>query len=96
VSVTDESMPAEITETVEQPAEKPVPVPPIQSRFLFVNVAALRAKQLRRGALPRVAESANPVGALPHKAERTAMQEVREGLVSYELPVQKKPAAGGG
>lgn len=29
------------------PAE---PAPPIQSRFLFVDVAALRAKQLRRGA----------------------------------------------
>ena len=27
---------------------------PIESRFLFVDVAAMRAKQLRRGALPRL------------------------------------------
>ena len=29
------------------------PAPPIDSRFLFVDVAALRAKQLRRGARVR-------------------------------------------
>jgi RNA polymerase Rpb6 len=30
------------------------PAPPISNRFLFVNVAAMRAKQLRRGAKPRL------------------------------------------
>ena len=30
-----------------------VPAPPITSRFLYVDIAALRAKQLRRGARPR-------------------------------------------
>lgn len=59
-------------------AEPEVPEgPPVQveQRFLFVDVAALRAKQLRRGALPRLA------GELPRKAERIAMREVGEGLV---------------
>jgi len=65
------------------------PAPPIQSRFLFVDVAALRAKQLRRGARPRVATGEGP---LPHKAERLAMEEVRRGLVYYDVPPQK-PAA---
>jgi DNA-directed RNA polymerase subunit K/omega len=58
------------------------PAPPIQSRFLFVDVAALRAKQLRRGARPRLGDD---VPQWPHKAERVAMEEVKRGLVSYEV-----------
>ena len=58
------------------------PAPPIQSRFLFVDVAALRAKQLRRGAQPRLGDDAPQ---WPHKAERVAMEEVKRGLVSYEV-----------
>jgi DNA-directed RNA polymerase subunit K/omega len=58
------------------------PAPPIHSRFLFVDVAALRAKQLRRGARPRLGED---VPQLPHKAERVAMEEVRRGLVLYDM-----------
>ena len=69
------------------PAE---PAPPIESRFLFVDVAALRAKQLRRGARPRIDGDEHP---LPHKAERVAMEEVRRGLVSYDVP--SKSSRGG-
>jgi DNA-directed RNA polymerase omega subunit len=58
------------------------PAPPITSRFLFVDVAAQRAKQLRRGALPRI--DRQPAG--PHKLERIAMEEVRKGSVQYTLP----------
>ncbi len=65
------------------PAIPAEPAPPIQSRFLFVDVAALRAKQLRRGARPRIDEEDGP---LPHKAERVAMEEVRRGLVYYNVP----------
>jgi DNA-directed RNA polymerase omega subunit len=64
------------------PAE---PLAPIESRFLFVDVAALRAKQLRRGARPRLGEQAQ----LPHKAERVAMEEVKRGLVFYDVPLAK-------
>jgi len=67
------------------------PAPPIQSRFLFVDVAALRAKQLRRGARPRLDEDVPP---LPHKAERVAMEEVKRGLVSYEV-LEPTPAPEG-
>ncbi len=67
------------------PAE---PLPPIESRFLFVDVAALRAKQLRRGARVRFeAEEAMPA---PKKAERIAMEEVRRGLVYYDVPPVKQ------
>ncbi|PYR59642.1 MAG: hypothetical protein DMF85_07235 [Acidobacteria bacterium] len=55
---------------------------PITSRFLFVDIAAQRAKQLRRGALPRY-ERPSPA---PHKLERIAMEEVRSGLIQYTLP----------
>ena len=69
------------------PAE---PAPPIQSRFLFVDVAALRAKQLRRGARARL--EAEPVIAAPHKPERIAMEEVRRGLVHYDVPARAASA----
>ena len=59
------------------------PAPPITSRFLFVDVAALRAKQLRRGARVRFRDGEGPA---IHKAERAAMEEVRRGLVSYDVP----------
>lgn len=92
----------------QAPAEEPVverpKAPPIESRFLFVDVAALRAKQLRRGAKPRlntvedepvVVPAPQPPqaqGTVPvvnpskAKAERVAMEEVREGLVDWTLP----------
>jgi len=54
----------------------------ITSRFLFVDVAAQRAKQLRRGALLRVER--HPTG--PHKLERLAMEEVKQQLVHYTVP----------
>ena len=60
---------------------------PIESRFLYVDVAALRAKQLRRGARPRLDQAEEP---LPHvkaiKAERVAMEEVKNNLVLWNLP----------
>jgi DNA-directed RNA polymerase subunit K/omega len=83
------------TEFVETGAEGPEipsePAPPIESRFLFVDVAALRAKQLRRGARPRVGTDEGP---LPHKAERLAMEEVRRGLVYYDVLPRKSAGDG--
>jgi len=67
---------------IELPKIPAEPLPPIESRFLFVDVAALRAKQLRKGARPRLEDE------IPqhHKAERVAMEEVRRGLVFYDVP----------
>lgn len=83
-------------EAIAAPAdESPIihpKAPPIESRFLYVDVAALRAKQLRRGALPRLEEGDSNVAytrAIPLKAERVAMEEVRRGLVLYEVPATK-------
>ncbi|MBI2187838.1 MAG: DNA-directed RNA polymerase subunit omega [Acidobacteria bacterium] len=71
------------------PREK---APPIESRFLFVDVAAMRAKQLRRGARVRLDEDgAEPPRVQAHKAERVAMEEVRRGLVQYDVPKTSEP-----
>jgi DNA-directed RNA polymerase subunit K/omega len=77
-----------------QPAPRPK-APAIESRFLFVDVAAMRAKQLRRGALVRLSEEDeqhDPHKPAPHKAERIAMEEVRRRLVLYDINTPKKPA----
>jgi DNA-directed RNA polymerase omega subunit len=79
-------------QSVDAPAIPAEPAPPIDSRFLFVDVAALRAKQLRRGARLRIVSEEGP---LPHKAERLAMEEVRRGLVYYNVPPNRpKPKEG--
>jgi DNA-directed RNA polymerase omega subunit len=69
-------------QTIEAEAQVPDRAEPIQSRFLFVDVAAQRAKQLRRGVVPRVPRDAGAT----HKLERVAMEEVRQGLIQYQLP----------
>jgi DNA-directed RNA polymerase subunit K/omega len=92
----------EITDTQEPgfeldapPAPRPK-APPIESRFLFVDVAAMRAKQLKRGALPRLDDADEEQAdrshrAHPFKSERVAMEEVRRNLVLYEVPPTTKP-----
>ena len=76
-------------EAVERPQATP-----IESRFLYVDVAAMRAKQLRRGARVRLRdEDRDPNRPIPHKPERIAMEEVRNNLVLYEVPPVPKPAA---
>ncbi|MBZ5557834.1 MAG: DNA-directed RNA polymerase subunit omega [Acidobacteriia bacterium] len=83
----DTTLPIEQSESPLIPAE---PAAPISSRFLFVDVAALRAKQLRKGARVRLGEDV----PLAHKAERVAMEEVRRGLVYYTIPAPKAAPAG--
>jgi len=91
--VTDENANAE--QAPDAKTEKSV-LSPLQSRFLFVDIAALRAKQLRRGAVPRLDKSPDgePRADAPHKPERVAMEEVRHGLISYDLPDLKPPIGG--
>ena len=80
----------------EAPAEPRPKAPPIDSRFLFVDVAAMRAKQLRRGATPRLSDEDDAFDVnrpTPRKAERVAMEEVRRGLVLYDVPPAKPAEA---
>ena len=72
------------TQDLPETDEPIAPAAPITSRFLFVDVAAQRAKQLRRGALARLDRHLPSQG--PHKLERVAMEEVRTGLIHYTLP----------
>jgi DNA-directed RNA polymerase subunit K/omega len=79
---------SEVADLVEEaPAVPAEPAPPITSRFLYVDVAALRAKQLRRGARLRFdMEQGSPA---PKKPERQAMEEVKRCLVQYTVPIWK-------
>lgn len=81
----------DVLDPAEEPEDPPAPRPkatPIESRFLFVDVSALRAKQLRRGA--RVRLDRTPEEMLPAvkllKPERVAMEEVKQNLVQWSLP----------
>jgi DNA-directed RNA polymerase subunit K/omega len=75
----------DIAEVIEAPLLPVEPAPPITSRFLYVDVAALRAKQLRRGA--RLRYEIDPGLPAPKKPERQAMEEVKRCLVQYTIPV---------
>lgn len=68
----------------EEAATPLEPARPIESRFLFVDVAAQRANQLRRGARLRL-DAVEGV-RIPYKLERAAMEEVRNRLVHFSLP----------
>ena len=101
----EQELPTSAVAEVEEDAEpvsdtKPTPVqrsqpPPVESRFMFVDIAALRAKQLRRGALARVDLGDASAGEATQnpKLERIAMQEIEEGLIYYELPENKADAS---
>ena len=85
------------TPVPERPqADEKFALNPNESRFLFVEVAAQRAKQLRRGALNRLspvpAEAGAPEAPSPaHKPERVAMEEVRRGFIQYGLGEEPLP-----
>jgi DNA-directed RNA polymerase subunit K/omega len=85
-------MELETTQPEEVQSPEPMePAPPVSNRFLFVDIAALRAKQLRRGARPRLDQTVHDGHPQPHKAERVAMEEVRQQLVQFDLPAAKPP-----
>ena len=80
-----------------EPSPERERMPALESRFLFVELASRRAKQLRKGALPRLkALRPDPeTGERPipgSKLERIAMAEVDGGLIVYELPDPTSPA----
>lgn len=82
----------EIEQEVAEPTAPPEPrepMPRIESRFMLVDLAALRTKQLRRGALPRVSElrpGAETGTSSKRKLERIAVAELDAGLIVYDLP----------
>ena len=82
--VTNSSV-SDMMEVPEQPPAPVEPAVPITSRFLYVDVAAMRARQLRRGAQLRY--DIEPGIPAPKKPERMAMEEVRRCLVQYTIPV---------
>ncbi|MGE3958784.1 MAG: DNA-directed RNA polymerase subunit omega [Vicinamibacterales bacterium] len=82
-----ETIPSDTADAPEEPVAPLEPAEPITSRFLYVDVAAMRAKQLRRGA--RLRYDVEPGTPAPRKPERQAMEEVRRCLVQYTIPTWK-------
>lgn len=66
--------------TQEAPAEEKPKNPPMDSKYRMIIVAAQRSKQLQRGAHPRIEPDAQK-----HKHTRVALEEVRLGLIDYEI-----------
>jgi DNA-directed RNA polymerase subunit omega len=62
-----------------------IPDDPEQSTFRFIIVAAKRARQLQGGSRPFLPTSSK-------KSTVIAMEEVRRGLVKYEIPGLTSPA----
>ena len=62
-----------------------------QSRFRLIVVAALRAKQLVRGARPRIEADAQR-----RRNTSIALEEVRQGLVPFTLTGKHQEKDGGG
>jgi DNA-directed RNA polymerase omega subunit len=63
--------------------------PGIDSSFRLIVVAALRCKQLQRGALPRIEADARR-----HRNTSIALEEVKQGLVAFT--VNRKDPNGNG
>jgi DNA-directed RNA polymerase subunit omega len=61
-----------------------IPDDPDQSTYRFIIVAAKRARQLQGGYRPVLPTSSK-------KPTVIAMEEVRRGLVKYEIPVVEAP-----
>jgi DNA-directed RNA polymerase subunit omega len=51
--------------------------PKIDSKYRKILIAAKRSKQIQKGAMPRVRAIGKPT--------RTALEEVNQGLVQFEL-----------
>jgi DNA-directed RNA polymerase omega subunit len=64
--------------------------PGIDSHFRLIVVAALRSKQLQRGARPRIAAD-----TLKRRNTSIALEEVKQGLVPFTLK-EPTPAADDG
>jgi len=86
----------------DEAGAEPERAAPIESRFLYVDVAAQRAKQLRQGAASKLeqqklrelaggSEAGGPDGPRP-KHERVAMREVKDCKIRYEVPDAAPPA----
>ena len=92
----DNNVDAAAERDADAPPESRPKAEPILSRFLFVDVAAMRAKQLRRGALHRLdgdLHSSEAHRPDPRKAERVAMEEVRRGLILYDVVTTTEDAS---
>jgi DNA-directed RNA polymerase omega subunit len=65
--------------------------PEIDSRYRLIVVAALRSKQLQRGATPRIEADTQR-----RKTTSIALEEVKRGLVPFTIIEEEKKSSGNG
>jgi DNA-directed RNA polymerase omega subunit len=56
----------------------------IDSKYRFVILSALRARQLQGGSVPHIKEPS-------HKATQIAQKEILQGLVQFNIPAPNGP-----
>ena len=56
----------------------------IDSKYRFVILSALRARQLQGGSVPHIKEPS-------HKATQIAQKEILQGLVQFNIPAPNTP-----
>lgn len=74
----------ELEKQMSETEEQNQTPPPIDSKYRLVIVAAQRAKQIQKGAKPRV-------NLDPRKTKPTviALEEIKQGKVQYEIVGEK-------
>jgi DNA-directed RNA polymerase omega subunit len=55
----------------------------VDSKYRFVILSALRARQLQGGSMPMIKDHS-------HKATQLARKELQEGLVKFRIPEKKE------
>jgi len=58
----------------------------VDSKYRFVILSALRARQIQGGSMPMIKEPS-------HKATQVARKEIQQGLVKFHILEKKKPGA---
>ena len=56
----------------------------IDSKYRFVILSALRARQLQGGSVPHIKEPS-------HKATQIAQKEILQGLIQFNIPAPNSP-----
>jgi DNA-directed RNA polymerase omega subunit len=54
----------------------------IDSKYRFVILSALRARQIQGGSMPRIKQPS-------HKATQIAQREILQGLIEFTIPVKE-------
>ena len=74
-----------VEQEIEVAEESTTPEQPVMdSKYRMIIVAALRSKQIQRGARPRV-----EMDTQRHKPTRVALEEVQRGMINFTITTKE-------